>query len=374
MISKACYVAAYRRKLELMAAQGVDLHLIVPPYWRFGSRKAPLEPGNDRGYELIVENPVFNGRHHFHFYPRLGRWLDRIRPDIVHIDEEPYDLVAFQALRVAKRRGARIVFFTWQNLDRDFPYPFRVIERWVLNGADAAVAGNRDGEAVLRRKGFRGPIDVIPQFGVDEERFSPAGKGNNAAIFQVGYVGRLVPEKGVFDLLEACTGLDFDWRLRFVGAGPAEAKLREKCRSLGVEDRVEIGGGVPSDEVPGILTQLDCLVLPSLSTPIWKEQFGRVLIEAMACEVAVVANDSGEIPNVVGDGGIIVAEGDIEALRAAIGKLRRDPDERRRLARRGRERVLAHFTQRHIAGETVALYERMLGGAVRTPKIEEASE
>ena len=373
MISKACYVATYRRKLELMAAQGVDLHLIVPPYWRFGSRKAPLEPGNDRGYEVIVENPVFNGHHHFHFYPRLNRWLDRIRPDIVHIDEEPYDFVTFQALRAAKRRGARIVFFTWQNLDRTFPFPFHAIERWVLEGADAAVAGNRDGESVLRRKGFRGPIEVIPQFGVDEERFSPARQERNSGIFQVGYVGRLVPEKGVFDLLEACAGLEFDWRLRYVGSGAEEARLRERCQSLGVEGRVEIGGGVPSDEIPRVFSQLDCLVVPSLSTPRWKEQFGRVLIEAMACEVAVVGNDSGEIPNVVGDGGIIVAEGDVGALRSAIGKLQRDPDERRRLARRGRDRVLARFTQRHVASETVALYKRMLGEAVGMPKIEEVS-
>ncbi len=113
--------------------------------------------------------------------------------------------------------------------------------------------------------------------------------------------------------------------------------------------------------MPDQLRRMDLLVLPSLTRPNWKEQFGRVLMEAMACQVPVLGSDSGEIPYVIGEGGRVVPEGDVAALRGAIAALSIAPDERRELGRRGRERVLAHYTQQRVAAETVALYRRLYG-------------
>jgi glycosyltransferase involved in cell wall biosynthesis len=124
---------------------------------------------------------------------------------------------------------------------------------------------------------------------------------------------------------------------------------------------VEFRGQVASEEMPDQLRRMDLLVLPSLTRPNWKEQFGRVLMEAMACQVPVLGSDSGEIPYVIGEGGRVVPEGDVAALRGAIAALSIAPDERRELGRRGRERVLAHYTQQRVAAETVALYRRLYG-------------
>ncbi len=368
MVSKACYVAAYRRKLELLAAEpDIDLTLVVPPYWRFGSRRAPLEPGFDRGYRTIVANPALNGWHHLHFYRAMGAILAETRPDLVHIDEEPYDIVTWHTLRAARRAGAKALFFTWQNLPLALPLPFRLLRSRVLAQAAGAIAGNQEGAQILRDLGYRGPLEVIPQFGVDPEVF-PWRARETAGPVTIGYAGRLVPEKGVGDLLEALALLEgLPWRLAVAGSGPEEGRLRERAAALGLDGRVTWLGAVDSTAMPAVMAALDVLVLPSRTMPRWKEQFGRVLVEAMASGAAVVGTRSGEIPQVIGDAGVIVPEGDPGALRAALERLLDDPAERLRLGRLGRERVLASFTQARIAGRTAAFYRQVLAGEGGSP-------
>src|SRR5262245_13161101 len=174
MISKACVVGAYQRKLEEMAAYpGIELTLAVPAACRDERGVLRLERAHTQGYKLVVEPLIFNGSFHFHFYPRLGRLLADLRPDIVHVDEEPYNFAALHAFRLARRVGARPLFFSWQNLLRHYPFPFNYFEREVLRSAESAIVGNREAVEVWRAKGYPGPISVIPQFGVDPEIFRP---------------------------------------------------------------------------------------------------------------------------------------------------------------------------------------------------------
>jgi glycosyltransferase involved in cell wall biosynthesis len=112
--------------------------------------------------------------------------------------------------------------------------------------------------------------------------------------------------------------------------------------------------------MPDLIRSLDVLILPSVTTPKWKEQFGRVLIEGMACGVPVVGSTSGEIPRVIGDAGIVVPEGDIDALAAAMRKLYDDGELRAQLSSRGRRRVLNQFTHTRIAEKTFDAYAEAL--------------
>ena len=99
MISKACVVGAYQKKLEEMARlPELELTLVVPPYWRDERGVLELERQHTEGYELVVEPMTFNGNFHLHFYPGLGKQIRRVRPDLVHIDEEPYNLATAHAL------------------------------------------------------------------------------------------------------------------------------------------------------------------------------------------------------------------------------------------------------------------------------------
>lgn len=359
MISKALVVGAYQRKAEELARLGVALTVAVPPYWREGAHRLALERAYTAGYELVVLPMVLNGHYHLHYYRRLGALLDVARPQVLHIDEEQYNLATFQAMWLAKRRRIPALFFTWQNIDQRYPPPFAWMERYNMAHAAHAIAGNADAAAVLRSKGYRGPVTVIPQFGVDPALFTPVERPVGET-FVVGFVGRLVEAKGLMLLIEALAGLEGAWELRVVGTGEARGAAEALARRLGVAERVAFRGQQPSTAMPEVLRACDVLAGPSLTTPRWKEQFGRMLVEAMACGVAVIGSDSGEIPNVIGEAGLVVPEGNVAALRAAIGRLRDDSGERRRLAALGRARVLARFTQEAIARRTYEVYEEML--------------
>ncbi len=356
LVSKAMVSAAYRQKaIELARLPDLELTVVVPPKWREpGVGDLPLERGADAGYRLVVAPIWFNGRHHLHLFPTLGRIVREVRPDVLHADDESFNLVTAHALRIGGRAGACGVFFNWANIYRRYPPPFSWFERFTFRRAAAGVAGNVAAKEILKRRGYRGPIAVIPQFGVDPDLFRPAAR--QSADFTVGFLGRIVPAKGLDVLLRAVAGLDAQVRVLVVGRGQDEGRMRALAASLGIADRVEFRPPVPTPEVPAVLAPIACLAVPSLTTPTWKEQFGRVIIEAMACGVPVVGSDSGEIPNVIGDAGIVVEEGNAEALRAALRRLSEDPALRADLARRGRERVLDLFTHRRIAERYAEVY------------------
>jgi len=366
MLSKACVVGTYQGKAaELARVDGVELTVVVPSSWRDAGRTIHLERTHTSGYSLI-ELPIhLNGYHHLHFYRGLASLVHRLQPDIVHIDEEPYSLVTFQAMRLARSAGARTLFFTWQNIYRRYPPPFSWWERYNLTHADYAIAGNQAAVAVWRRKGYRGPIAVIPQFGVDPELFRKeigVDRASGEVAPVIGFAGRLVAEKGVDLLLQAIAGLAGNVTVRIAGAGPLRRQLETLAHELGLAGQVQFSGPLSSTEMPRWLNGLDVLVLPSLSRPSWKEQFGRVLIEAMACEVPVVGSSCGEIPNVIGEAGLVFAEGDVDGLRDSLKRLLADAPLRQHLGRLGRERVLAHYTQAQIAAATHEVYRELLSG------------
>ncbi len=369
MLSKACIVGSYQKKLEELARfPDVELTVVVPPYWRDERGVMSLERTHVRGYELVVEPMLFNGSFHLHFYPGLGRIVRRVRPEVMHIDEEPWDTVTFHAMRQAVRVGARACFFTWQNMHRRYPPPFTWFQRYVFRHAGHAIAGNREAVGVLRRKGYTSPITVIPQFGVDPDIYRPASRPGKAspskatprAPFTIGFVGRLIEAKGVDVLLRAVAGLEGAWQVRILGSGPWQARLAALAGELGIAGRVTFDVPIPSAEMPAHYRRLSVLVLPSLTRSNWKEQFGRVLIEAMACGVPVIGSRSGEIPHVIGDAGLTFPEGDAGALRAALARLMSDETLYAALAAKGRERVLARYTQAQIAAQTYEVYRALL--------------
>ena len=249
------------------------------------------------------------------------------------MDEEPYNLATWLALRQGQAVGARCLFFTWQNLVRRFPPPFEHFERASFHRASHAIAGNPTAVEVLRTKGYRGPITVIPQFGVDPGIFSPRPSmptrpqkttilrppsfvlRPSSSATQAGWCRRKVSTCSC----RACAALPtaLDWTLHLLGDGPERGRLADTARELGIDGRVRFLGRVPSTQASQFYRTLNVLVLPSLSRPNWVEQFGRVLTEAMACGVPVIGSRSGEIPWVIGDAGRVFPEGDTDALRRA---------------------------------------------------------
>ena len=361
MLCKACVVGTYQRKLEEIARHAdVELRVLVPPHWQDAARGAlPLERAHTADYELRVTPVRFNGNFHLHYFPRLGEEMRAFRPQIVHIDEEPYNLATWHALWHARKVGARTLFFSWQNIVRRYPPPFRWGEAWVLRRVDYALMGTQSAADVWRAKGYAGPLAVVPQFGVDPHIFAPPSEPRAPDVPTVGFVGRLVEEKGGADLLHALARVRAPWRLDVVGEGPHKPILQALATRLGVAERVRFTA-LPSTQMPDFYRRVDVLAVPSRTRPNWKEQFGRVIVEAMACGVPVIGSDSGAIPDVIGGAGLIFPEGDVPALAAHLQTLLARPALRRELGERGRQRVLAHFTQKQIAAQTVAVYREML--------------
>ena len=293
----------------------------------------------------VVAVPVHFGRrvHTMLYGGELAKLLQQPW-DVVHCWEEPYVASAAQIANATRLR-VPLVFATFQNIVKRYLPPFNWIERSAMRRADGLIAFGHTARRVLDERGWQQPARTIPP-GVDVKHFKPdpdqrehtrLGFGWRDDTPVIGFVGRFVPEKGIKHLIQVLDRLKAPWRALFIGSGPLESDVRSWSRQYG--DRVRVETSVAHHDVPAYLNAMDMLCAPSQTTPRWREQFGRMLTEAFACGVPVVASDSGEIPHVVGNAGVIVGEGDRAAWLAAVGSLMEDSDRRHVLARRGRDRA-----------------------------------
>lgn len=371
VFSHSYVVAANHAKLERLArVRGVELSLVCPRRIRRQFGLYPVQRTHHPDYAIVPLRTVYSSHNYRFFYLGAGRALGRLAPDLLHVEEEPWSLAAWQALRYRRRRpGLKLVVFTWENLRRAHGFPHERIERAVLAAADAAIAGNAEAAAILREKGFERPIRVIPQFGIDPAAYAPRDESALRAQLGlrglvIGFAGRLVPEKGLGLLLDVLASLSApqhpSWSLLVIGGGPLRAELARRFAAASLAGRAVLVDTVPHGEMPRYLNCMDILVLPSVAAAHWKEQFGHVLIEAMACQVPVIGSTCGEIPNVVGDAGVTFPEGDAGALRQALLRLMASPDERAELAARGRKRVIQHYTDERIAQATLEVWSEAL--------------
>lgn len=363
MVSKACVVGAYQTKLEAIGQMpDVELTVVVPPRWKEPGGDLDLERGHTNGYTLRVERMALNGRYHQHFYPALGSIVRDLKPDIVHMDEEPYSLVTWLGFRAARAAKAKTMFFSWQNILRNYPPPFRWLEQQTLSWADFGQMGNAAAEEVWRSKGYKGRSQIFPQFGVSMDLFRPkSAAADPSKPFTIGAANRRVNQaKGIDLMLHALAKIDGNWCAKIAGDGDERPQLEQLARDLGIAERVAFIGKIGSEEVPDFLSELDVLLLPSRTTATWKEQFGRVLVEAMAVGVPVIGSDSGEIPYVIDEAGLVFPEGDADALRSCIQRVMDSAELQSTLSTRGQTRVRTHYTQQQIAAKTVNVYRELV--------------
>jgi glycosyltransferase involved in cell wall biosynthesis len=364
---RVLYLARYRnvameKKIALMAAgPGWQLWLFRPSAWRdeYGSLK--LTVGDNLAYQ-VISAPLIGRPNDPHraLYRSLTFALRQIKPNLIHAEEEPDSLTGLQ-IAVARRLfapRAKLLWHTWQNINRPKSWYVRAIIGFNLRQADAILCANREAVEVLRQMTYTRPAPVIPPQGVDTDIFHPSEPRVPRAPFTIGYVGRYIPEKNIDLLLSAVHTLTSPIRLCLIGNGPQRAQLEEQARSLDAE--ITFIEPLPLDQLAALYRQLDVLVLPSRATPVWKEQFGRVLIEAMACGVPVVGSDSGAIPEVIGDAGLIFPEGNATALADSLHRLIASPELCIELARRGLVRVQAQYTQERIAQQTLEFYRQCM--------------
>lgn len=357
-IGHSYVVGANRRLADEMARQGHGRWRVTaaaPSRYPGDLRDIALEPIENEACRVVPLPTYFARSPHVMLYGGL-RGLLAEGWDVVHCWEEPYVASAAQIARLTPQ-DASLVFATFQNLGKTYPPPFSWMERRVLQRADGWIAfGDTVHEVQQRRNGYaKIPSKVIPP-GVDTRAFAPAAadririraaRGWDDEVPVIGFAGRFVPEKGLSVLAETLMRLTRPWRALFVGGGPELPRLQ--ALSAAFPGRVSIATAVPHDEMPAHFNAMDVLCAPSQTTPKWREQFGRMLIEAMACGVPVIASDSGEIPHVVGDVGILVSERDVPGWTAAVDRVLASAALRRDLADRGLRRARTRFALAAVA-------------------------
>lgn len=348
---------------------GIELSLVVPFSWKEHFGRIHFQP-EDGTLQVRPVRTYFTGRTHRALYPSLGKILRRIRPDILYVNSEPEGYLAWQAVRLRDllRENIKVVFDSWRNIDytsSKFPYKFSWLnaraERAVLSRADHCIAHNERAREIYEQKGFN-KVTVIPP-AVDMSIFKrgrdPLNSWMRLKGFTIGFVGRFIPEKGVEVLLRAMKSLPFEFTGLFVGDGPATSLWWNLTRELHIENSVIWAGAVRHDEIPSYLSVMDVLILPSSTGTAWKEQFGRVLIEAMACETPVIGSSSGEIPNVIGNAGLIFQEGDVAQLREHLILLWSNREKKQQLSARGLESARSHFSIPVVAEKYRRLFHRL---------------
>lgn len=361
-------VDAWRARERELSRRGHAVTVLGATRWNEGGSVVTLEPhpGEDvHGLATFGTHPAL-----FTYDPRpIWRALGE-RWDVLDLHEEPFALATAEvlAIRAIRRSKVPYLLYSAQNLDKTYPPPFRWLERWALRGAAGVQVCNAEAGRRVQRKGFPGQPRLIP-LGIDPAVFTPSTRRPApSGPVKVGYVGRLVAYKGVDVLLEA-VARDPDLHLTLAGAGPDEAAYRRRAEQADLAGRVTWLGGVDQAELPGVYASFDVLAIPSLTTKGWVEQFGRVAVEAMACGVPVVASDSGALPDVVGDAGVLVPEADPAALAAALLQVAREPGLNARLRDAGLARA-QECSWSAVAAEFADLYR----AAAHTPSLAAAEQ
>jgi glycosyltransferase involved in cell wall biosynthesis len=361
------YVVTMNRRLAHELARvdsDWDVTAAAPRYFQGDYRPERLQPRADELCRVVPLDAYGTERVHLFVYGPSLRPLLSEGWDLVHCWEEPYILAGGQLAWWAPRKTP-LVFRTAQSLDKRYPPPFNWVERFAMSRAAGWICSGRLVAGNLKRRAGYGdlPMAQIP-LGVDLAAFRPdpgAGRATRERLGWsadgppvVGYIGRFVPEKGLRVLQQALDAVSEPWRALFLGGGSSEGELRAWAQQHG--DRVRIAS-VTHDQVPAYLNAMDVVCAPSQTTAHWKEQFGRMVVEAFAAGVAFVGSDSGEIPYVVRDNGLIVGEADVAGWTRAISELLGDPARRRELGARGLDRASAEFAWPAVARRYIEFFD-----------------
>jgi len=382
LISHTCQTRAEgQQKAEQLARLGeIDLMVLSPQRFnQFGVWKEaeiPSDPAFRFAARKVMWAWLGPAQNYLHWYPSLAGILRTFQPDIIDLWQEPWALVSAHACWLRNRLlpRTRIVMETEQNLFKAWPPPFRWFESYTMRNASFAVGRSHDAVKVLRAKGYTGPARVVGN-AADTEIFRPMDREQckrelGVSGFTVGYVGRMVERKGLTDMIEALRFITGEITMLFAGSGDYQPAIEERVRALGVADRVRFLPARPLEELPPVMNALDAFILPSWSVPTWKEQFGRVIIEAHACATPVIGSDSGAIPDVIGEGGLVFPERNPEKLAAAIIELRANPARLREMGAAGRAQVEANYTWAQVAVRMRDIYLEIVDGSAEAAQVE----
>lgn len=316
-------------------------------FWELGGQIIQCAPFSEEWNALIKSHVLETKAFHIQFVWFRGLWRvfknersknENSSQNFVLAFMEPYSLSALIILLIGYLflpRSYGFIFYSAQNLNKRFPLPLRLVQKFIFQNAKAIMSLSAEVTQVLRQQGFRGEIIPFPLW-VDSARFRIVPRGSaeprlpKRVVF--AYCGALTQAKGIPDILGALQELSPNElkqiHFEVAGMGPLKQEVEHCLQSLGDLGLTSLfHGPLPAEKMPEFFNRADVLVVASRTEPNWKEQFGRVIIEAWACGATVIGSNSGEIPKLIGDPNLIFEERNPESLAAAIRRLVADPSQ-----------------------------------------------
>jgi glycosyltransferase involved in cell wall biosynthesis len=370
-IAHASLTPRLRERERALARCYPDLELEVVTTERWREAEVEVKATDDDLFPVRKARPHFSRHIQLFVYdPRpIVTALRQFQPDVIDLNAEPYSVQCAEVLTLRNWLAPRvpIVLGVCQNIFHRYPPPFNWFERRALNQAAAAYGCSETVRELLIAKGFSRTTRVIP-FGVNVDEYKPRAPhrldGENLTI---AFVGRMLPAKGLNVLAQALAKVrNENWKLLAVGDGEEREPFVQMLSELNLIERAQFMGAIKYDQMPQLFQQMDLLVLPTQTTKRVREQFGRVIIEAMASGVPVIGSTCGAIPEVIGDAGLVVPEGDAGALAMAIERLLAGENLRRELACAGRERAERRYSWEQVASQMYELFSDVLRPAAAT--------
>ncbi|MFM9944318.1 MAG: glycosyltransferase [Bacteroidia bacterium] len=340
VVSHACFMAINRKVYHLFAQDGWNVELVAPVTLNFPSGKKEAEP-QSKGDPLIHYLNLIGDNPRTYYFKGLETLLFEKKPGIVLLDNDPVSQMALNVGKWCKKNNAKLFCISNENLPLDIfssikrrgwkNLPATIAKRILLFKTKKVVDGiftiNNEGKQIFRTEGYK-QVEKTP-LGFDPSYFYPDNQTRETLRTKlkltkpvIAYFGRLTKEKGIHILIKALEGLkEQEWILMMDGfdeyASGYTKEIHQLLKDGGIMKRVVFIS--PSHyEIGGYMNTADIVVIPSVSAPHWKEQYGRVAAEAMACGKLVVASDSGALPQLIDKFGILFPEGDIKALKTIL--------------------------------------------------------
>ncbi len=365
-VSHACFTSINRSVYQELGKLGYSVEIVTAAKLFMGGKWREADGP-------VPEDPPIHFLELTHTSPRIYRFrgLDALlrekTPRFVFMENDPVSLLAGLLGRWCRKNDAKLICLACENLHfglkesvqrnglRGLPAGLlkEFLFRYSRGYVDHVCTINDEGTHIFRSSGFAN-VSKIP-LGYRPDIFFPDAKARNVIRQQLGiqtfafaYVGRLTPEKGVDILLRSLACLKhLDWVLLLdkfeICTSPYHTSISELIENLSLEGRI-IQYDATHLEIAGYMNAADSVIVPSVPTPRWKEQYGRVVPEAMACGKLVITSNSGALPELIGDAGLVVPSGDIAKLADVLEQVLTEPQSWSELPAKAVARAAAHFS------------------------------
>ena len=396
----------YKRwRLLAEAHPEIDLTLIAPSKWTWGAGKRLTF-----GKVEVVEGKSVECDN-FHIIPvsieenRFGTWtskemlkvIEQVKPDLVYHIGSHQQSSLMQCLKFVKRNlpKCKMVTFSMRGPNNDILYKgSSSYPKWIakmLYIAPKVYYTNKYSDAILchypdalesfKKEGYKGPIYMQTQVGVDTEVFKANDtlrkeireKYNLGESYVFGSATRFSPNKGLDDILEALPK-EGNWKFLMMGGGtPEEEKnLKAHIAQLGFEEKVILPGYVDWHDMAAHWNAVDCAI-HTPRTGNWTETFSLAVVQAMATGLPIIGNTSGSVPYEIGPDGMIVPEQDIKALNEKITWVLEHPQEAKLIGKKMLWRAEHCFSIRHLNDCIYDIFIDICNGVYDPQKVDMAT-